>query len=100
MSGLAVLLAVMAVPAVIAAAAVWGGFIASILWGWFMVPVFGLPPISIPAAIGLGLVASCFVASSHKERDDKTEAWAHLIGVLLAKPLLLLCIGWVAKGFL
>lgn len=99
MNGLIALFAVFAVPAIIAAAAIWGGFIASILWGWFAVPVLGLPPLSIPAAIGIGLVVSCFVRSPGS-RDDDDEPGARLIAAVLLKPALLLGIGWVAKQFL
>ena len=99
MNGLIALFALCAVPAIVAVAAIWGGFIASILWGWFAVPVFGLPPLSIPAAIGLGLVASCFVRSSVGRSDDDQPA-ARLIAKILLRPALMLCLGWVAKQFL
>ena len=31
-----------------------------VLWGWFVVPAFGLPSISFPVATGLSLILSLF----------------------------------------
>lgn len=34
------------------------GFVLSILWGWFIVPTLGLPPLSLIEALWVGLVVS------------------------------------------
>ena len=40
------------------------GFCLSVLWGWFMVPVFGLPTLPIAAALGIALLLNyCLRAS-------------------------------------
>jgi hypothetical protein len=52
------LLAVPTIVALYVAAILARGFVLTILWGWFAVPVFGLPALSIAAAIGLTVLLS------------------------------------------
>jgi len=39
----------------------------SVLWGWFLVPVFNLPPPSVAQAIGIALVVTC--RTNHQKLD-------------------------------
>ena len=43
-----------------AGASVVNGITLSIIWGWFMVPIFGLPALNVPQAIAVTLVVGFF----------------------------------------
>lgn len=83
-------------------AAAWSGFTLSVLWGWFVVPLFGQPALSVAQAYGIALVVR--VA---KGLDTRTEKTPDSFGVVLGKAFVLapmacglfLLFGWVAKSF-
>lgn len=58
--------------AIIFGMAILNGFVLSILWGWFIVPVFHLAVLSIPQAIGLGMIVA-FLTYRYEEKDDNTK---------------------------
>lgn len=73
------------------------GWVLTVLWAWFVVPALHVTPLSIPEAIGLGLVASMFTHSAAAaEQTDKAKLWIYPV----LFPLLSLCVGWIVKGFL
>ncbi|RZJ12203.1 MAG: hypothetical protein EOP39_04395 [Rubrivivax sp.] len=95
--------AVMAVIGLIAASifgAVWGGYVFSVLWAWFIVSAFAAPALGVAQAIGVTMAARFTLRSwsMRKQEDDsdvgKTMA-AHLFG-----PLLFLAVGWIVKQWL
>lgn len=96
---MAVMLAVLGTSVVvglIAFAAVIEGFVLTVLWRWFMVPL-GAPLLTIPTAIGIALIVG-MLTHQHSKQDD--DAWIHkLVGGLTGPPLIL-CVGWVVKQFL
>ena len=83
-------------------AAAWSGYTLSVLWGWFMVPAFGLPALSVAQAYGLALVVR--VA---KGFDTKTDKNPDGFGAAMGKSFVLapfacglfLLFGWVAKAW-
>ena len=101
--GVAVL-ALLGFPVLLAASAVWRGYVLAILWAWFAVPTFGLPPLSIPFAIGLTLVARMVVGSSQTGREaekpmtPREKLW-NSFSVIVIVPALILLIGWIVRQF-
>ena len=82
--------------------AAWGGFTLSVLWGWFVVPLFGLPALSIAQAFGLALVvrsANGISSQSEKSKDDLSTAIMKLFFLPLLLSGLILLFGWVAKAW-
>ena len=74
------------------------GFVLSKLWGWFIVPLFGLPSLSISFAIGLCLVVGMFQSHpSYKDHEIETST-ALLQGFV--SPFIVLFIGWIVTMFL
>jgi hypothetical protein len=73
-------------------------FVLSMLWAWYVVPVFGMPALSLPVAFGLGLIASCFHRSytPHIPKDQQFQAFVSA----LAYPFILLTFGWLGTFFL
>ncbi|MCU4119322.1 hypothetical protein [Variovorax sp. N23] len=92
---------VLVVPGVIlliAASATWRGYVLSILWGWFMVPAFGLPGLTVPLAIGLALVIGFLTERSAKKKEDFD--WGIAIAQLIFSPAIALLIGWIVTRFM
>jgi hypothetical protein len=95
------LFAMVAAPVIVALGAMWEGWVLAILWGWFVVPVFGLPALSVPVAIGLCLIAS--VLTNHKtgkEAEKEDVGLGMTVGVLLLKPGIALLAGWIVTKFI
>lgn len=81
---------------VMALAALWEGYVLSVLWGWFIVPQFGLSPLPILLAIGLALTVGLLTKQYVPHNDND-----HMIYVYLAvKPLLFLAAGWILLRFM
>lgn len=78
--------------------AAWKGFVLSKLWGWFAVPVFHLPALSIWQAVGLCLVVGMFTAASRKRDEESNAEW---LGYALMSgtvgPALSLFFGWLVR---
>jgi hypothetical protein len=96
---MAFLISFIMLVAIIPIAAVWSGFVLSILWGWFAVPAFGLPPLSIPAAIGVSMIASYLTYQYGLKSADGEDGGKSLLNVLL-RPLVALMVGWVVHQFM
>lgn len=77
----------------------WSGYILSILWSWFMVPIFGLPELSVPAAIGVAIVFGYFTRGIKMSAESRKD-WAETISTAFLTPLVFLFMGWIVKSFL
>jgi hypothetical protein len=80
----------------------WGGYVGSILWGWFVVPL-GAPPISPLHAAGLACIVSLFMGKrglNENENDGKDVSEVVLtgLGVAIVLPLVPLIMGWIIKS--
>ena len=53
-----ILSAIVGVMALLVISSVWRGYVLTLLWGWFIVATFGLPALTLAAAIGMSLVVS------------------------------------------
>lgn len=87
---------------ILATGSIVNGFTLSILWGWFLVPALGIPPINIPQAIGIALVVLYLVRgakASDLENSDTPPAWKIFLAVL-AWSTVCLGIGWIVQLFL
>lgn len=92
---------ILVLPALVALSAMWRGYVLSILWLWFVVPLFGLPPLGVVTAIGLCLVVGMFSSTTHC--DDNRSAIEKVITPILQAaiaPALALFIGSIVRGFL
>lgn len=56
----------------------WIAFVASILWGWFMVPL-GAPAISWGHALGLFALMALFLTKRPTEPIDRTFVWSLIL---------------------
>ena len=93
---LAMLGGLVGVPALLALMHTWKGYVLSVLWGWFIVPVFGLPALSIPFAIGVCIVVGLLTFQHHEEK----RSFGQLIPLSFLLPATALLCGWIVTKFL
>lgn len=93
---LGVLFVLVSIPLI----AIFQGWVLTVLWGWFVVPTFALPKLSIAVAIGLTLIVGMFksyqVKNEEKSTEDKVVEW--VAGILV--PLFILFLGWIVHLFM
>ena len=89
------------IPVVVVAASMWRGYVLSILWGWFIVPVFGLPALIIPVAIGISIIAGMLTSQkTYNEATDKdAKKWLPWVTFAVG-PAVALLAGWIAQKFI
>jgi hypothetical protein len=91
-------------------AAIWGGYVLSVIWQWFIVPTFNAPVLSIPIALGIWLVVSYVVTPrgiySYVSRENKKngvtddELLVQELVMAFLFPLLALFMGWIYTLFI
>lgn len=78
------------------------GFVVSVLWGWFVVTKFELPPLTIPEAIAMVIVARTIACPPNK--SNKVQDWeewlSDFIAYSIAGPLMILAIAWIVRLFI
>lgn len=77
------------------------GWVLTILWSWFITPLFSLKEIGIVNAIGLSIVAA-YLTKQTTHCEDKRESHEKIIEMLLSpflSPLFALAIAWVVHSF-
>lgn len=84
-------------------AAIVNGWALVKLWVWFVVPVFNVPALTIPTAIGISMVVE-YLTHQHQENSDEDKDIALVIikGALTAtlKPLFALLFGVIVKAWI
>ena len=80
------------------------GFVLSSLWGWFMVPKFGTPPLGFVPACGIVLIISLILPQHLKapptlEEQVRSGLKDHLVYIFVF-PLILLFVGWILHLFM
>ena len=71
------------------------------MWGWFIVPTFGLPLLNIPQAIGLNLVTSVLtfhISPSTLHLSEKEQLQYQQLVFIVRISILLT--GWIVHFFM
>lgn len=79
------------------------GYVLSVLWGWFIVPTFGVSALSIVPAIGVAIVVSSFACLTHhykKEKKSLGELIKEGAKEIAWRPPTTLFLGWVVHLFM
>jgi len=76
---------------------IWRGYALSVLWGWFIAPLFGLPLLSILAAIGICIVSG-LVRYRYNEAEHDGKSFKPLC-MQFANPAFALGVGWIVKTY-
>ena len=84
---------------------IWSGYVLTILWAWFVVPTFGLPPLALAPAIGLAVVVSYLTHQYHPKAakpdgEGKWDETCRVIGHMAFKPAMALLVGWIVKQWI
>jgi len=96
----AILGGVAAIVLAVVWAGFWTGLAVSVMWGWFVVPVFGLPSLSIAQAYGLALVVGVLTHKGTKADKDSDGFAMALCTAFVGAPCiagLFLLVGYVVK---
>lgn len=96
--GIPVLLAIMTI--IILPLVALRGYVVSKLWAWFIVPIFGLPTLSVAQAVGVSLVVTYFTyhqTPDLKSKDKKEKIEAAVVS--LSQPLLTLLMGYIVHRY-
>lgn len=80
---------------IVAAYLTYNGWAFATMWGWLIVPVFGLPLLTIPQAIGVSIVVT-YPFMKIAKSEQEVHGWA----VLWLRPLFMMGIAWVVKFFI
>ena len=78
----------------------WRGYTISVLWGWFVAPLFHLPTLTIASSYGLALVYMGFRDWDTPKADTSKSTVLMIIETVfraLATSGMLLGIGWCVK---
>lgn len=75
---------------------IWSGHVLTILWAWFATPIFALPALTLPQAIGLSLIAS-FLTHQSTKQEVKTKDY---LWQLTAQPAIALLVGWIVQNWI
>ena len=77
-----------------------GAFVSVHLWAWFIVPIFGLAPLKMPAAFGIALLVGLWTHQYHGHKDERSwkEKLSEAIGLLISPWFILLC-GYICHHF-
>lgn len=74
----------------------YGGWVSSVVWNWFMPEHFGLRPLSVPLAMALGLVVSRFRPMPEPEKEtDIIKSLAKMLVHGIVWPSFTLAFAWV-----
>ena len=98
-----IVVAVCGLLALLVLGSIWRGYALTVLWAWFVVPVFHLPVLSIAPAIGLSLIVSFLTYQSDAKTptdDSATDAFVKATLSTILMPLAALCIGWIVHQFM
>ncbi len=83
---------------IITAQALLEGICVSLLWGWFMVPLFDLPSIGVAGGIGMAVLGSLLSNSAPPAKSSDEALYRTLLSFV--NPVLLLAIGYIAHLFM
>lgn len=87
---------------VLALSSILNGWVLSILWGWFISPVFGVPLITVGQAIGLAMVISYLTyqhVDSNTKKEDTTTQYVSIFVALILRPFITLGIAYIVHLF-
>lgn len=82
---------------------IWSGYVLSLLWAWFIVAAFEIRPLSIPAAIGIALIAR-YLTYQWNVKEPDYESASHRtymsISMAILYPAFALAFGYIAHLFM
>ena len=90
-------LAIAGLPVLIFVGSAIQAYVISTLWGWYIVPFFGMKPLPLSVAFGISLMVNYLQPINHSKDERKSS---EKISQNLLRPVLVLLFGWVGTHFL
>ena len=87
------------VGAVISVTAMLRGLVLRILWAWYVSPIFGLPGLGFPVAVGIGLLLAVATHQYSIRNLMSTEKGPDMFVNWMLEPLFLLLLGAIFHLF-
>jgi hypothetical protein len=88
---------------VLIAGPMWSGYVFSVMWGWFVVPTFHLPQVSVAVAIGISMIIGMLThhlsQDGEKKKSDTADAIISSFSWAFLYPLFVYGIGYVVHSF-
>jgi ABC-type branched-subunit amino acid transport system permease subunit len=75
------------------------GWAIQTLWGWFIVPTFGLHPLRIVEAYGISILISLFTHSGGSREKEGEKWWMPVVGGVFG-TLIAVGVGWVVRRWM
>ena len=77
------------------------GWVLSLMWAWFIVPL-GVVPIRRVHALGVGVLVSLLTSPGKRSKDERTsqEQFSDAVAHALVTPLIYLVMGWIVQRFM
>jgi hypothetical protein len=101
--GLGILLGCASFPVVLLISTLWGGWVLSVVWNWFMPQIFGLPTLTLIQAIAasliIGWLAKARVPPDTKEKDA-LKALVEAYTRAFMEPAWVLAFAWIIQHFM
>ena len=97
----AITLAILAYALLSTSLMIWSGFVLSIMWTWFLVPI-GLPKLGIAHAIGITMIVRMLTWQYNDcaKDDDEPPMWIKLVVLVGIYPALILGAGYFIHLFI
>jgi cytochrome bd-type quinol oxidase subunit 1 len=93
------LLTLLGIPVLLALTSMWRGYVLMVLWRWFIVPAFHLPPLTLTLAIGLSLIVG-YLTHQAPTTKDESPAFGRSVLLALIFPAIALLVGWLVTLFM
>ena len=81
---------------------VWRAFAVTVLWAWFIVPLFALPSLPVAGAAGITAMVALLVPNRVEKSDLKDLPLEKVVSMSIAAagfPAVALFVGWIATLF-
>lgn len=79
---------------------IWWGYALTVLWAWFITPIFSVSTLSIAQAIGFGLVVKFLRGMSSETKIDTWTIFFSELSKAIFGPTFILFIAWIVTRFL
>lgn len=78
------------------------GYVLTVFWRWFLLPIFQLPDLSFPQGTGIALLIVFLTRQTMPSADDKEwlEIIGGFVGTAIFWPLLAVLLGYIVTLFL
>ncbi len=96
------LIAFLVVLAIAIPASLWVAYAATVLWGWFVTPTFGIAVPGVWTMFGLFILARLPFSKANAESEsgvDWDKVWRECVHVAVG-PAIALLLGWIALQFM